>query len=236
MKYLIVAAFLSLGFISCKQKGDYTKFTHDPALYCNTVHELNTVVMGNNFSPIVASRNYMYASVAGYEVIAGGYPDQYNSLSGQVKGLGVIPRPDTTRKVDIEFAAVLAFCKLGEAVTFPAGSMKGYVDSLKSLAQDKGMSDEVLANTVAYADTVSSVVLAWSKKDNYLETRSASKYNVIDTPGRWVPTPPAYTPAGFQCQGYFQYLLPRSGQDQESRRQPDPGTKAYGRFLGRQSL
>src|SRR5689334_14056182 len=49
---------------------DYEKITVDPQLFSNTVHELNNVVMGNNFSPIVASRNYMYASVAAYEVIA----------------------------------------------------------------------------------------------------------------------------------------------------------------------
>jgi hypothetical protein len=37
--------------------------------------------------------------------------------------------------------------------------------------------------------------MAWSKKDNYAESRSFPKYNVLDSPGRWVPTPPAYTSA-----------------------------------------
>jgi hypothetical protein len=48
---------------------------------------------------------------------------------------------------------------------------------------------------VSFADSVSAKVLAWSKKDNYAQTRSASRYTVIDTPGRWVPTPPAYASA-----------------------------------------
>jgi len=106
-----------------------------------------------------------------------------------------LPVADTTKKVDYEFAALLAYCKLGEAVTFPAGSMHEYTDSLKKMVADNGMPEDVLANTNAYADTVSSVILAWSKKDNYAQTRSAAKYNVLDTPGRWVPTPPAYTSA-----------------------------------------
>jgi len=42
---------------------------------------------------------------------------------------------------------------------------------------------------------VSAIIMAWSKKDNYLQTRSAAKYTVLDSPGRWVPTPPAYTQA-----------------------------------------
>jgi len=195
MKNIVAFAIICSILVSCKEKGDYTKVTHDPLMFSRTVYQLNTVVMGNNFSPIVASRNYLYASVAAYEVIAGGYPAKYNSLAGQMNGLKSVPKPDTSKKLDYEFAALLAFCKLGEAVTFPAGSMQEYTDSLKLMVSEKGMPDDVLANTIAYSDTVSATILAWSKKDNYAQTRSASKYNVLDSPGRWVPTPPAYTSA-----------------------------------------
>jgi hypothetical protein len=190
---MAIAGLLLLG--SCNKKNDYEKIIHDPLLFSNTVHELNGVVMGNNFSPIVASRNYMYASVAAYEVIAAGYPDKYESLAGQLHGLGAVPKPEAGKKVDIELAAILAFSKLGEAVTFPEGSMSGYTDSLKKLARDHGMPGDVFTNSVVFADTVASVILKWSKKDNYLQTRTSPKYTVIDTPGRWVPTPPAYTQA-----------------------------------------
>ena len=195
MRYFTAIVIACLAVLSCKQQNDYARFTHNPVLFSKTVYELNTVVMGNNFSPIVASRNYLYASIAAYEVIAGGYPNQYNSLAGQLKDLKALPKPDTTKKIDFEFAALLAYCKLGEAVTFPAGSMKDYVDSMKQLATSNGMTDDVLKNTTAYADTVSAVILQWSRDDNYSQTRSSSKFNVIDSPGRWVPTPPAYTPA-----------------------------------------
>ncbi len=183
---------------SCKEKNnEYKKFTGDPLEFSQVVHELNTVVMGNNFSPIVASRNYLYASIAAYEVIAGGYPEKYQSLAGQIKGLGAVPHPatDTTNRIDFEFAALLAFSKVGEAVTFPAGSMKEYVDSMKQVATEKGMPEEVMANTVAYADTVSATIIQWSKGDNYAQTRSSAKYTVLEEDGRWVPTPPAYTSA-----------------------------------------
>ena len=183
------------GLVACNGKKDYDAVFKDPNLYCATVYQLNTVVMGNNFSPIVASRNYLYANVAAYEVVAGSYPEQYNSLAGQVNGLKAVPKPIDGKPVNAEFAALLAFCKLGEAVTFPAGSMKDYVDSLKKLAEDHGMPSDVFKNSVAYADTVSSAIMKWSRKDNYLETRGAPEYTVMDSPGRWVPTPPAYTSA-----------------------------------------
>ncbi len=195
MRYLLALAVIAACVISCNQKPDYAEIAHDPLLYSRTVHELNDVIMGNNFSPIVGSRNYLYANVAAYEIIAAGQPGNYNSLAGQLKGLSAVPSPDTTKKIDYDFAALMALCKLGEAVTFPAGSMKEYVDSIKQLMTDHGMPEEVMSSSVAYADTVSAVIMAWSKKDNYAQSRSFPKYNVLDSPGRWVPTPPAYTSA-----------------------------------------
>jgi hypothetical protein len=191
---LVALATIAL-FTSCHFKNDYEQVFKAPSLYCNTVHELNTVVMGNNFGPIVASRNYLYASIAGYEAIAGGYPDKFNSLAGQLHGLKSVPKPPTGVKINYELASLLAFCKLGEAVTFPEGSMRQYVDSLKRMATDHGMPSDVLKASVAYADTVGAAVMAWSKTDNYAQTRGATEYMVNDSPGRWVPTPPAYSPA-----------------------------------------
>jgi PAP2 superfamily len=195
MKQFLLFLFFGAVFTACNTKKDYDKVFKDPNLYCDAVHELNTVVMGNNFGPIVASRNYLYASIAGYEVIAGGYPDKYNSLAGQLHGLGSVPKPESEKNIDYELAALLAFCKLGESVTFPEGSMKEYVDSLMNLAKDHGMPRDVINNSVAYADTVSAVIMDWSKHDNYAQTRGAPEYSVMDSPGRWVPTPPAYAPA-----------------------------------------
>ena len=181
--------------LGCNSKKNYQAVFNNPELYAKTVHELNTVIMGNNFTPIVASRNYLYANIAAYEVMAAGNSGKYNSLAGQLKDLKPIEKPKADKKIDFEFAALLAFCKLGEAVTFPEGSMSEYVGSLKNLAHDNGMPTEVFDNSVEYSDSVSAAILRWSKKDNYAQTRSAERYTVTEEEGRWVPTPPAYTSA-----------------------------------------
>jgi hypothetical protein len=128
-------------------------------------------------------------------VIAAGFPDKYESLAGQLHGLTPVPKPAPGKKIDFEFASLLAFSKLGEAVTFPEGSMSAFTDSLKKLARKHGMPSDEYRNSLEFADTVSAVILRWSKKDNYLQTRTFPKYNVIDTPGRWIPTPPMYAQA-----------------------------------------
>lgn len=195
MKKISIITLVVMSLVACHTTTDYEKVFKDPNLYSDAVHRLNTVVMGNNFSPMVASRNYLYASIAGYEVVAAGYPARYTSLAGQLHGLGEVPKPPQDKQVDFELASLLAFCKLGESVTFPAGSMQDYVDSLKQLAISHGMPSELMDNSIAYADTVASVIMDWSRHDNYLQTRGAPEYEVKDSPGRWVPTPPAYSPA-----------------------------------------
>ena len=196
MKNILIVFTVMLFGISCKQRQPAQKtYFADPFSYCKTVKELNEVVKFNNFSPIVADRNYTYANIAAYECIAAAYPDKYHSLAGQINDLKSMPALDTLKKIDVEFSALLAFCKVGEAVTFPEGSMKDYVDSLKTFAKKQGMPKDMFNNSVAFSDTVANAILQWSKGDNYLQTRSAPKYTVIDTPGRWVPTPPMYASA-----------------------------------------
>ena len=195
MKIFLFSCTAAILILACQSKNDYKKVFKNPTLYSRTVFELNNVVMGNNFSPIVASRNYLYANVAAYEVMAAGYPKEYNSLANQLRDLKEIPKPDSSQKINFEFASLLSFCTLGQLVTFPEGSMSGYVDSLKKLATDHGMPDDIYDNSIAFADTVSKVIMAWSKKDNYARTRSSEKYTITDEEGRWIPTPPAYTSA-----------------------------------------
>jgi hypothetical protein len=194
-----VKKLIGLGVIliftnSCKQKTEYATYLKDPILFCSVVHELNTVVMGNGFPPIIASRNYTYASIGAYEVIAACYPEGYQSLAGQITDLPKMPTP---KNEDIlpELAATLVFIEIGEAVTFPEGSMQDYKDSILQLAKKKGMPEKVLKASQLFADTIATVLLKWSKEDNYAKTRGSQKYTPIDSPGRWTPTPPIYADA-----------------------------------------
>ncbi|WP_276503821.1 vanadium-dependent haloperoxidase [Terrimonas pollutisoli] len=196
MKNILGVALLGIVVLSsCKEKaGDYKKFTEDPLLYSRTVKKLNDVVLENNFPPMIATRNYAYANIAAYETMAAGN-SKFQSLSGQVKHLPAMPKPEAGKEIDFSLASLFSFCKVGNAVTFPEGSMMGYYDELKEKARKAGMTSEILKNTIAFSDTVVAVVLKWSKGDNYAQTRSAEKYTVKDEEGRWIPTPPMYAQA-----------------------------------------
>ena len=195
MKQIFYSLAVVIVFISCSKTDHSKQFTNDPFLYSKTVKKLNNVVLENNFPPMIAARNYVYASIAGYECIVAGDAN-YQTLSGQIKHMPAMPKPDTSKgKIDFQLASLLAFTKVGNAVTFPEGSMMEYYEELKHKADSAGMPGDVLENTVAFADTIAASILKWSKKDNYAQTRGAEKYNVTDEEGRWTPTPPMYATA-----------------------------------------
>ena len=199
MKKNLAIAILGCIIVSCSSNSErsttaYKTFTSDPLLYCKTVKKLNDVVLENNFPPMIATRNYTYANIAAYECIVQG-DHRFISLSGQIKHMPAMPQADTTKNIDYNLAALFAFAKVGNAVTFPEGSMMGYYSELKAKVDSAGIPEATLKNTIAFSDTIAASIMKWSKKDNYAQTRSAEKYAVTTEDGRWIPTPPMYAQA-----------------------------------------
>lgn len=170
---------------------NYTSRFTDPFIFNKTVKRLNDIVLENNFPPMIAARNYAYASIAAYECLVAG-DSSLLSLSGRIQHMPVMPKVDKNNVVDFQLAALLAFVKVGNAVTFPEGSMMKHYDQLLTMADSLDVPGKVVKQTVAFSDSIASAILAWSKDDNYIKTRGAPRFAVNDSTGRWVPTPPMY--------------------------------------------
>lgn len=143
---------------------------------------------------MIGSRNYVYASIAAYETMAAGNKE-YKSLSGQIKHLPPMPSPPAGIEIDYSLAALFSFTKVGNAVTFPEGSMMEYYEELKTNAEKAGIPSSILNNTIAFSDTIVASILKWSAGDNYAATRSAERFALNNDEGRWIPTPPMYAQA-----------------------------------------
>ena len=189
MRSLLILLFTVMLVQACRQK-EYRNVFDDPLLFAKTVKELNNVVKENNFAPIVASRNYAYAAIAAYETIVL-RDTRFSSMAGKLRGLSPIPKQAPT-SVNFQYASLIAYCNVGEAVTFPKGSMQVYKQKLDSMATANGMPEKMMEASKKLADGITSHIIAWSKQDKYAETRTAEKYTINDEPGRWVPTPPGY--------------------------------------------
>ncbi len=195
MKNYILFALISVAvFTACKnENANYESLVDDPALLHAAMGHLSDVIVHDIFSPPVASRIYVYPSIAAYEVIRqkdGKYP----SLIGQLKGLEKVPSLDPEKKVSLSLASLEAFYVVGKQLIFSEDSLKIHHESFIESLKSNGFPEEIMSNSIQYGDEVAKSILDWANKDNYKETRSYPKFTVDYEPNTWKPTPPAYMP------------------------------------------
>ncbi|MGZ8455199.1 MAG: vanadium-dependent haloperoxidase [Gemmatirosa sp.] len=166
----------------------------DADLLHGAMHQLTSVIVYDIFSPPQASRVYAYASVAAYETLRQGRPE-YRSLAGQLQGLTEVPAPTPGVELSLPLAGVHAFMTVGRALTFSRARMDSLRAATDAEFRGRGLSDSVFARSVAYGEQVAKHVLEWSGGDRFKQSRGYPKFSVTATPGRWVPTPPAYMDA-----------------------------------------
>ena len=185
----IVACFLML--VGCKQNNEYKEQLNDPELFQSAMKKLTDIIVYDIFSPPVASRVYMYPSVAAYSVMQKAYPDKYNSLEGQLNELSSIPEPTDTN-IDFHLASFHAFTVVGKQLIFSEQKMIDFqADTYRNL-QNAGLSLKILNASKEYGNKVAKHILEWSKGDLYDQTRTFSKYTIQEEDKFWKPTPPDY--------------------------------------------
>ena len=72
---------------SCNINHDYKSSISDPMLFQESVQNLTDIIVHDIFSPPVASRVYLYPTIAAYEIIAKFDTLNYNSTVGKLPGL-----------------------------------------------------------------------------------------------------------------------------------------------------
>ena len=174
--------------------GDYRSRAPDAELLHTAVHQMTSVIVYDIFSPPQASRAYAYAAVAAYEAMR--HDDStYRTLAGQLNGLTPVPMPQPDSEYYLPLAGVHAFMTVGRALTFSQKRMDSLRTAMHERIRRMGVPAPVFERSVAYGEQVAQHVLAWSKKDNFLQMRGMPKYTVTSEAGRWTPTPPAYMDA-----------------------------------------
>jgi hypothetical protein len=150
------------------------------------------VAMEDGFPPPIASRVYVYPHIASYIALTPFFKDSLFDLTTKLNGFGVFPTPDTAG-VDARLASLMCFYKVAKKVVFSEHYMVNAMDSLKSKARSKGFDKSQIQVTENYADYVSTHVIRWLTKDNYIETRTMDRFtSTKNQPDKWVETPPDY--------------------------------------------
>lgn len=153
--------------------------------------QLTQVIIYDVFSPPVASRLYVYSSLASYEAIRFS-KDGTTSITEKLHGFGRMPQPEKNKKYDFTLAASKAFFNVVHNVkVFSVDSLRKYEESLFGRFRNN-LSDSVYQRSAAFGDSVAKVILVRAKTDGYAQSRGKPKYLGSNEPGKWRPTPPDY--------------------------------------------
>ncbi len=202
MKKLALLTTLLLSLFACEKpikstgngpvSTDYQAKANNPEFLHAGVRRTVDIIRYDIFAPPIASRIFAYSTIAGYEAMVPGFK-AYQSLAGQMNGLAPAPTPDASKEYCYPLAGVNAMLIVSKALVFSEGEVEELKEDVFDQFKAMNMPQEVYDRSMAHGDAVAKHILAWSKKDNYAQLRSAPKFT-IDTkdPARWRPTPPMY--------------------------------------------
>ena len=184
-----------LSFSSSTRANDsWKQLAADPQFAHRAIKQVTDVIVYDIYSPPVASRIYAYVAVAGYEAARHSNAG-YLSLSGQLHGLAQVPSPVADKEYSFSLSSVHATLLVAAQMIISEEKIRNFHDNILQEIKRSGMPSEVYDRSLAYGKKVADHILEWAAGDNYKQTRSLSKYAVINDAGSWKPTPPSYMKA-----------------------------------------
>ena len=191
LRYMLLMILFSGLCFSCEENTKYKEDLNDPQLFNSAMKSLTDVIVYDIFSPPVASRIYMYPSIASYAVIQKENPTKYNSLVGQLNAFEEVPQP-ASETINFNLAALHAFYKVSKALVFSEEKLEGPQQELYKKLKDNGIPNKIFEASINYGNEVANHILDWADKDLYKQTRTYPQYIIKEEPQYWKPTPPNY--------------------------------------------
>ncbi|MFL2624780.1 MAG: vanadium-dependent haloperoxidase [Candidatus Marisimplicoccus sp.] len=176
---------------SCESDERYIDKLNDASLFNDTMQILTDVVVYDIFSPPVASRVYVYPTIAAYSIMQKTHPSKYNSLKYQLTDFNEISSYDDPDVIP-NLSAIHAFLIVGKALIFSENKIDEYMESLYDELRSSGLTKRKLDKSVEYGEIVASEILKWADDDFYKQTRTFPKYTIRQDDKFWKPTPPDY--------------------------------------------
>lgn len=182
MKYKRLLVVLLLIFcFSCKKKG----INSIPTLYLHQWNEAyEKAIINDFFNPPLAGRMYTYPNLAVYAIMTNG---KGKLLKSQMDFPSI-----KFSKNDKELISLYTFYWVGKKMVYSFNFLDDYLTMFDEDMLELGFSKNELTKSKKKAKEIATEIIAWSKKDNYKETRSDTKFVLSKIDGSWKPTPPDF--------------------------------------------
>lgn len=179
-------------FFSCTSKDD-VKLPDSAVVLHTNEKNLTALIVYDIFSPPVASRIYVYTSLAAHEAIRH-IDSNEKSITEKLNGFPAMPQPAKEKKYDFTLAATKAFYNVARQMTFSKDTISKFEDQLYPVYK-KALEEDVYNNSVLFGEEIAKAILKRAASDNYKETRALEKYFGSSDDGKWRPTSPDYLDA-----------------------------------------
>jgi hypothetical protein len=181
--------FVIAAFAGCKP-GQKVKLSDSDILHQNQ-DQLTQVIIYDVFTPPVASRLYVYSSLASYEAVRFSR-EGAESITDKLIGFEKMPQPEKGLEYNFTLAASKAFFNVVRNVkVFSVDSLNHYEEALYKSFREQ-LDASVYSRSVSFGDRIAGVILARARSDGYIASRGKPKYLGSNDPGKWRPTPPDY--------------------------------------------
>jgi hypothetical protein len=188
--YFLCLTGVAFILFSCQQKK--AALLSETAILHNNEDLLTQIIIYDVFTPPVASRIYVYSSLASYEAIR--FSKEGNaSIAEKLRGFGKMPEPEKGKNYNYTLAATKAFFTVARNVkVFSVDSLIGYENSVYNNFKEN-LDDSTYQRSLAFGTAVGDAILLRAKTDGYLKSRSKPKFTGTNEVGKWRPTPPDYS-------------------------------------------
>jgi hypothetical protein len=201
-KFVAAFSLIIIFLSSCRTSFKEKDFNRDEI--GAVIGKMTEIMVHDITNPPLASRFFSYSCLAGYEVIAQN-EKRFKKMHKILNEYPALTKSDTISNYSVRLAALLAMMETAKKMQ-PSGKLledyeKHFIDSLIQ----EGADEELIENSLKYAQSVSKAILSYAKKDKYNLISNYPRYTPLKTEGSWYPTPPAYIAA---IEPYFNTVRP----------------------------
>lgn len=190
VKTFLGILFLQIGICACTKPTEKQPEVQGEEI-TKVVQKMTDIMVHDVTNPPLAARFFSYACLAGYEIVAQ-HDTAFHPMKEKLNDYPAIETPQISGEYSYQLSAVLAMMETAKKMQ-PSGKLldefeKKWLDS----CQNNGFSEEIIKNSLLYAQQVSKQILAYAKADRYNQISNYPRYTPKNQDGSWYPTPPGY--------------------------------------------
>lgn len=192
MKRFCIVILLIVAVFSCKERQESSVQLKSTEIGV-VIGKMTDIMVYDITNPPLAGRFFSYACLAGYEVISQ-HDSSYPSMYGKLNEYPKIKKPEGITQHSMELSALLAMLETAQKMQ-PSGILiEEYKQQLLDSCRNMGINQEVIEQSLQYAQVISKEILSYAKADRYNKISNYPRYTPREEEGSWYPTPPGFFP------------------------------------------